>query len=312
MCPPAMDSNITLWQFLLELLLTNRHSGIISWTNDDGEFKLLNAEEVAKLWGLRKNKLNMNYDKLSRALRYYYDKNIIKKVLGQKFVYRFVSFPEIVKMENKIPFRVKMETLHRSGLFPANESGANSRSKTSSTSTKTGSTPATNSLTATVQNGHRAAKHKLPPSAKSEGVSPPKIKKMSYNHNHSHVQQQPREPCCHCSHSFLPLPVDKMTSPTATMLPIQIGCQPSNSLQLWAAQQVNGDHFGHHPNVVYFHNNGTGKLSSFVEQQFQFQRQTVTSTAQLNCLRGQLNCDVNPSADPSTYLNNSKTFQLFH
>ena len=32
----------------------------------------------------------MNYDKLSRALRYYYDKNIIKKVIGQKFVYRFV------------------------------------------------------------------------------------------------------------------------------------------------------------------------------------------------------------------------------
>ncbi|PIO56822.1 Ets-domain protein, partial [Teladorsagia circumcincta] len=33
----------------------------------------------------------MNYDKLSRALRYYYDKNIIKKVIGQKFVYRFVE-----------------------------------------------------------------------------------------------------------------------------------------------------------------------------------------------------------------------------
>lgn len=36
----------------------------------------------------------MNYDKLSRALRYYYDKNIIKKVTGQKFVYRFVSLLE--------------------------------------------------------------------------------------------------------------------------------------------------------------------------------------------------------------------------
>jgi len=53
----------------------------------------------------------MNYDKLSRALRYYYDKNIIKKVMGQKFVYRFVSFPEIVKTENKIPFKEKMESL---------------------------------------------------------------------------------------------------------------------------------------------------------------------------------------------------------
>ena len=97
-----MDSNITLWQFLLELLLSNQHQNIIHWTNTDGEFKLVNAEEVAKLWGLRKNKHNMNYDKLSRALRYYYDKNIIKKVMGQKFVYKFVSFPEIVKTETKV------------------------------------------------------------------------------------------------------------------------------------------------------------------------------------------------------------------
>ena len=106
-----MDSNITLWQFLLELLMSNQHQDIISWTNNDGEFKLINPEEVAKHWGLRKNKHNMNYDKLSRALRYYYDKNIIKKVMGQKFVYKFVSFPEIVKTENKIPFKQKMESL---------------------------------------------------------------------------------------------------------------------------------------------------------------------------------------------------------
>ncbi|XP_076578980.1 ETS domain-containing protein Elk-3 isoform X2 [Chaetodon auriga] len=94
-----MESSITLWQFLLQLLLDQSHKHLICWTSNDGEFKLLKSEEVAKLWGLRKNKTNMNYDKLSRALRYYYDKNIIKKVIGQKFVYRFVSFPEILKMD---------------------------------------------------------------------------------------------------------------------------------------------------------------------------------------------------------------------
>ncbi|XP_075712878.1 ETS domain-containing protein Elk-3 [Rhinoderma darwinii] len=94
-----MESAITLWQFLLQLLLDQKHEHLICWTSNDGEFKLLKAEEVAKLWGLRKNKTNMNYDKLSRALRYYYDKNIIKKVIGQKFVYKFVSFPEILKMD---------------------------------------------------------------------------------------------------------------------------------------------------------------------------------------------------------------------
>ncbi|KAK6317810.1 hypothetical protein J4Q44_G00111010 [Coregonus suidteri] len=95
----CMDSAITLWQFLLQLLLDQSHKHLICWTSTDGEFKLLKSEEVAKLWGLRKNKTNMNYDKLSRALRYYYDKNIIKKVIGQKFVYKFVSFPEILKMD---------------------------------------------------------------------------------------------------------------------------------------------------------------------------------------------------------------------
>lgn len=72
---------------------------MICWTSKDGEFKLLQAEEVARLWGIRKNKPNMNYDKLSRALRYYYVKNIIKKVNGQKFVYKFVSYPKILNMD---------------------------------------------------------------------------------------------------------------------------------------------------------------------------------------------------------------------
>ena len=108
---------------------------LITWTGNEGEFKLLNAEEVARLWGLRKNKTNMNYDKLSRALRYYYDKNIIKKVMGQKFVYKFVSFPEIVKTENKIPFRVKMESMdvpvssHRPRSYPSVTSSSSAEEK---------------------------------------------------------------------------------------------------------------------------------------------------------------------------------------
>uniref|UniRef100_A0A915JBQ0 ETS domain-containing protein n=1 Tax=Romanomermis culicivorax TaxID=13658 RepID=A0A915JBQ0_ROMCU len=95
-----MDSNtITLWQFLLELLFDQQYQSLIKWTSNDGEFKLVNAESVAKLWGRRKNKPSMNYDKLSRALRYYYDKNIITKVLGQKFAYKFVAYPENASRE---------------------------------------------------------------------------------------------------------------------------------------------------------------------------------------------------------------------
>uniref|UniRef100_A0A8R1E1H1 ETS domain-containing protein n=1 Tax=Caenorhabditis japonica TaxID=281687 RepID=A0A8R1E1H1_CAEJA len=88
------DSNITLWQFLLELLQQDTNGDIIEWTRGvEGEFRLIDAEAVAKKWGQRKAKPHMNYDKLSRALRYYYEKNIIKKVIGKKFVYRFVTDP---------------------------------------------------------------------------------------------------------------------------------------------------------------------------------------------------------------------------
>ncbi|XP_047186994.1 ETS domain-containing protein Elk-1 isoform X2 [Scophthalmus maximus] len=114
-----MDPSITLWQFLLHLLDDQRQRHLISWTGEDGEFKLLDAEEVARLWGLRKNKHNMNYDKLSRALRYYYDKNIIKKVSGQKFVYRFVSQPDPSLPEG---VRNGEEGIRRDDTDPTNQS----------------------------------------------------------------------------------------------------------------------------------------------------------------------------------------------
>ena len=46
--------------------------------------------QVARRWGKRKNKPKMNYETLSRGLRYYYDKNIIHKTAGKRYVYRFV------------------------------------------------------------------------------------------------------------------------------------------------------------------------------------------------------------------------------
>ncbi|ESO01775.1 hypothetical protein HELRODRAFT_65753, partial [Helobdella robusta] len=81
---------IQLWQFLLELLMDATCQNFICWTGDGWEFKLTDPDEVAKKWGARKNKPKMNYEKLSRGLRYYYDKNIIHKTSGKRYVYRFV------------------------------------------------------------------------------------------------------------------------------------------------------------------------------------------------------------------------------
>ena len=74
------SGQIQLWQFLLELLSDAGNVNCIGWEGQNGEFKLIDPDEVARRWGERKSKPNMNYDKLSRALRYYYDKNIMTKV----------------------------------------------------------------------------------------------------------------------------------------------------------------------------------------------------------------------------------------
>ncbi|XP_066499712.1 fli-1 proto-oncogene, ETS transcription factor-related sequence isoform X3 [Hoplias malabaricus] len=83
------SGQIQLWQFLLELLSDSGNSAIITWEGTNGEFKMTDPDEVAKRWGERKSKPNMNYDKLSRALRYYYDKNIMTKVHGKRYAYKF-------------------------------------------------------------------------------------------------------------------------------------------------------------------------------------------------------------------------------
>jgi friend leukemia integration 1 transcription factor len=83
------SGQIQLWQFLLELLSDSSNVSCIAWEGTNGEFKLTDPDEVARKWGERKSKPNMNYDKLSRALRYYYDKNIMTKVHGKRYAYKF-------------------------------------------------------------------------------------------------------------------------------------------------------------------------------------------------------------------------------
>ncbi|XP_048730261.2 SAM pointed domain-containing Ets transcription factor-like isoform X2 [Ostrea edulis] len=83
---------IHLWEFLKELLLQpDSYSGCIKWVSrPDGIFKIEDSSRVARLWGKRKNRPAMNYDKLSRSIRQYYKKGIIKKTEHSKrLVYQF-------------------------------------------------------------------------------------------------------------------------------------------------------------------------------------------------------------------------------
>ena len=67
--PVAGSGQIQLWQFLLELLSDPSNAAWITWEGNQGQFKLIDPDQVARKWGHRKAKPNMNYDKLSRALR---------------------------------------------------------------------------------------------------------------------------------------------------------------------------------------------------------------------------------------------------
>uniref|UniRef100_A0A3P8RL88 ETS variant transcription factor 1 n=1 Tax=Amphiprion percula TaxID=161767 RepID=A0A3P8RL88_AMPPE len=86
--------SLQLWQFLVALLDDPFNSHFIAWTGRGMEFKLIEPEEVARRWGIQKNRPAMNYDKLSRSLRYYYEKGIMQKVAGERYVYKFVCDPE--------------------------------------------------------------------------------------------------------------------------------------------------------------------------------------------------------------------------
>ncbi|XP_069058188.1 ETS domain-containing transcription factor ERF-like [Pleurodeles waltl] len=86
---------IQLWHFILELLQKDEYQNVIAWQGDYGEFVIKDPDEVARLWGIRKCKPHMNYDKLSRALRYYYNKRILHKTKGKRFTYKF-NFSKVV------------------------------------------------------------------------------------------------------------------------------------------------------------------------------------------------------------------------
>ncbi|CAJ1072895.1 ETS translocation variant 3-like protein isoform X2 [Xyrichtys novacula] len=85
---------VQLWHFLLELL-GRGEVGAIGWGGEWGEFVIRDPERLARLWGERKGKPHMNYDKLSRALRYYYNKRILHKTKGKRFTYKF-NFSKLI------------------------------------------------------------------------------------------------------------------------------------------------------------------------------------------------------------------------
>ncbi|XP_058840190.1 ets DNA-binding protein pokkuri [Topomyia yanbarensis] len=98
--PEPNTNGRLLWDFLQQLLNdpSQRYSRYIAWKcRDTGVFKIVDPAGLAKLWGQQKNHLSMNYDKMSRALRYYYKVNILRKVQGERHCYQFLRNPTELK-----------------------------------------------------------------------------------------------------------------------------------------------------------------------------------------------------------------------
>ncbi|XP_014728112.1 PREDICTED: transcription factor ETV7 [Sturnus vulgaris] len=91
--PPCSDCRL-LWEYVYQLLSDRRYEPYIRWEDREAKvFRVVNPNGLAQLWGNHKNRMNMTYEKMSRALRHYYKLNIIKKEPGQKLLFRFLKTP---------------------------------------------------------------------------------------------------------------------------------------------------------------------------------------------------------------------------
>ncbi|XP_069559330.1 ETS-related transcription factor Elf-3 [Brachyistius frenatus] len=80
-----------LWEFIRDILMhPERNQGLMKWEDrHEGIFKFLKSEAVARMWGQKKKNSSMTYEKLSRAMRYYYKREILERVDGRRLVYKF-------------------------------------------------------------------------------------------------------------------------------------------------------------------------------------------------------------------------------
>ncbi|XP_075052421.1 transcription factor ETV7-like isoform X2 [Mixophyes fleayi] len=83
-----------LWDYLYQLLADKRYEPYIKWEDKESKiFRVVDPNKLAALWGNHKNRPNMTYEKMSRALRQYYKINVLKKESGQRLTFRFLISP---------------------------------------------------------------------------------------------------------------------------------------------------------------------------------------------------------------------------
>ncbi|XP_028265278.1 transcription factor ETV7 isoform X2 [Parambassis ranga] len=108
-----------LWDYVYQLLCDDSYQEYIRWEDPDSlVFRVVDPNGLARLWGNHKNRHNMTYEKMSRALRHYYKLNIIKKERGQKLLFRFLKLPQDIKKHQVDTVRSPENTPPQDSDFP--------------------------------------------------------------------------------------------------------------------------------------------------------------------------------------------------
>ncbi|XP_023134002.2 transcription factor ETV7 [Amphiprion ocellaris] len=108
-----------LWDYVYQLLCDDRYQEYIRWEDPESlVFRVVDPNGLARLWGNHKNRDNMTYEKMSRALRHYYKLNIIKKERGQKLLFRFLKLPQDIKKQQVEAGLSPEHTPPQDGDFP--------------------------------------------------------------------------------------------------------------------------------------------------------------------------------------------------
>uniref|UniRef100_A0A182P647 ETS domain-containing protein n=1 Tax=Anopheles epiroticus TaxID=199890 RepID=A0A182P647_9DIPT len=198
--PEPNTNGRLLWDFLQQLLNdpSQRYSSYIAWKcRDTGVFKIVDPAGLAKLWGKQKNHLSMNYDKMSRALRYYYRVNILRKVQGERHCYQFLRNPtELKSIKNISLLRQTMAASQAAAAAAAAQSSNGSERNGDRGTVSNGTSGGGNPLMSLLPNGanihHLAAAAAAAAASQSGPLSPSSSSPSSSPSalHHHHLQQQ--------------------------------------------------------------------------------------------------------------------------
>merc|ERR1712018_230988 len=84
-------STLKISQWIVQLLRNpETNPSVIMWEDEPaGKFRVINSNAFAQLWAKVKKNPAMNYEKLSRAMRYYHRNKEIEMVKGERLTYKF-------------------------------------------------------------------------------------------------------------------------------------------------------------------------------------------------------------------------------